>query len=260
MIDINEVIQWKQVYGDIYQVQILDYQFIFRPLGREEYKQIVLLDHDLGEFQEAICFAATIYPENYDYTSGLGGVAEILSNGILEASGLLLGQAEGLLNEFRDDMHSFDHQVDVLIHEAFREFSLEEIASWPIRKTMFYLSRAEWILSNLKGVPIADIYANMSQEEVAEEQSVPARSEMPPEFQEQIDRQQELATNEQYASDFMEAKPKPAPAGAAQTEEEVLAMLAGAGASVTRPAKDLNDVMPELNWFGYMDELKGEFD
>lgn len=249
MIDVSQLIQWKQLYEDVYQLQIQEEHFIFRALGREEYKQIVLLDHNLGEFQEAICFASTLYPVDYDYTAGIAGVAEVLSNGILEVSGLLVGQAEELLYEFRSEMDVYDYQVDVIIHEAFREFTLEEIATWPLRKTLFYLSRAEWILRTLKGVHLQMVEGEEAPQEEYQQprqQAPVAQAEQPP--QRQVEPQAAVTDEPGKAQQ------------AAQTEEEVLAMLAGAGAKVTKPSTDMSEIRPELNWFGYMDELKGDFD
>lgn len=280
MIDINNILEWKQAYGDIYQMEILGQHFIFRALGREEYKGIVLMDLELGEFQEAICFASIIYPQDFDYTKGIAGIAEVMSDGILDASGLHLGQAKELLDNFRDEMFNYDYQVDVLIHEAFPEFTLEEIATWPVRKTMFYLSRAEWILSNLKGVVLQTIdeamiqqYQMEQQMAQVEEQPQPRfvpQDEMPPEFRDQFEKQgpPPMTTGEQAAGGdaFGFSKPTPSPAkplpeGAIQSEEELLAMLSGAGGKVSKPITNLNDVAtPELNWFGYMDELKGDYD
>src|SRR5690606_31620658 len=146
MIDITDILQWKQEYGEIYQTEILGRHYIFRPIGREEYKRIILMDLELGEFQETICFQAIIYPKDYDYTKGIAGIAEVLSDSILDASGLHVGQAVDLLAQYREEMANYDYQVDCMIHEAFPEFTLEEISTWSIRKTMYYLSRSEWIL------------------------------------------------------------------------------------------------------------------
>jgi hypothetical protein len=276
MVDINNILEWKQAYGDIYQMEILGQHFIFRSLGREEYKGIVLMDLELGDFQEAICFSAIIYPEQYDYSRGIAGIAEVLSDGVLDASGLHLGQAKELLDGFREEMFNYDYQVDVLIHEAFPEFSLEEIATWPVRKTMFYLSRAEWILERLKGVSLQTIEEAMMQQIYAQQQLemqqqeekrqfVP-QDEMPPEFREQFEKipPPQMASNEQAAGDVFgfgtpKKQEKPVPEGGIQSEEELLAMLAGTGQSVSKPSTNMNN-NPELKWFEYIDELKGDFD
>ena len=260
-INIEDILQWKQMYGDLFQMQIHEQHFIFRALGREEYKQIIMMDLDLGEFQEALCFNAIIYPQEYDYSRGIAGIAEVLSDSILDAAGLHEGQAKELLDGFREEMFNYDYQVDALIHEAFPEFALEEISTWSVRRTMFYLSRAEWILRNLKGVNLMSAdeeaeYQQMLEEQAAMQQQQQEQAKKPP-GQRQIRR--ELVEGPQEE----EPKPQPqqpVPEGGIQTEEELLAMLSGSGAKVAKPATDMNDVKPELNWFQYMDELKGDFD
>lgn len=258
MIELSDVLQWKQEYGDVYQMEIQDQNFIFRPLGREEYKEIIIMDLDIGEFQEAICFQAVIHPEDYDYSNGVAGVAEVLSDAILDASGLLVGQAKDLLEQYRAEMMNYDYQVDCLIHEAFPEFTLEEISTWPVRKTMYYLARAEWILQNLRGVQIVhideDMYEQMQEQQEPIEQAYHESKQNP--YQREI--RKELVEFEEPKK--KQEKKQDLPKGAIQSEEKLLAMLAQTGQKVTKPTTDLNEVMPELNWFSYMDELKGDFD
>ncbi|UYX56212.1 hypothetical protein M3Y14_33720 (plasmid) [Bacillus thuringiensis] len=255
---INNLIEWKQQFGDIYQLDILGQTYIFRALGREEYKEIVLLDLDLGEFQEVICSQVVIYPYDYDYSVGIAGIAEILSDGILDVSGLHLKQAKELLDQYREEMLNYDYQVDCMIHEAFPEYPIEVIASWPVRKTMYYLSRAEWILQNLKGVRIESIDETMindvQQQQASQGQyNQPMSREMPP---------QEAQSENQ----FMHQQTTPQNSKKSLSEEDmnseaaVLAMLAESGAKVTNPATNFEDVHPELGWFKHQDELKGEFD
>lgn len=264
MIDFNDVLQWKMEYGELYQMQIQEQHFIFRPLGREEYKHIVIMDLELGDFQEAICFQAMIYPQEYDYTKGIAGIAEVVSDAILDVSGLHMGQAKILLEDFRSEMWNYDYQVDCMIHEAFPEYTLEEIATWPIRKTMYYLSRAEWILTTLKGVPLQMIDEQI-EEDMQMQQQYQEQQQAPPQPEPQKQPfQREIRRELVEAPEMPPPQPKPqpkAPEGGIQSEEELLAMLAGSGAKVSRPVTDLaNEQKPELNWFGYMDELTGEFD
>lgn len=239
--DINNILEWKQQFGEVYMIEVLDQQFFFRPLGREEYKEIIMLDLDLGEFQEAICYQTIIYPE-YEFSTGIAGVAEIISDGILDISGLHLGQAKELLDQFRDEMNNYDYQVDCLIHEAFPEHSLEDISTWSIRKTMFYLSRSEWVLRNLKGIPIAPIEETIQQSFESAEQH------------------QEQPLTKQPVKPKKEQPQKSVPEGAIQSEEELLAMLAESGAKISKPLTKHEEVYPELSWFKHHEELTGEFD
>lgn len=235
MATMKQLVEWKETFHSIYEVTIQEQPFIFRALGREEYKQIVFLDLDLGEFQETLCQKAMLEPVDYPFHQGIAGVAEVLSDAILDASGLHLNQAMQLVTGYRQEMFLYDYQVDCLIHEAFPEFTLEQISAWDVRRTMYYLSRAEWILETLRGVPLSQMYY------------MPTELEQPGE---PVDSTDPISETEETP-----------PEGAIQTEEEVLAMLAAAGGQVSKPIASLdNTLTPELSWFGYMDELKGEFD
>lgn len=255
MININDILQWKQQFGDIYQMEIQEQHFIFRPLGREEYKQVVMMDLELGEFQEMICLQAMIHPDDYDYSKGIAGIAEVISDAVLDASGLHMGQAKQLLDDFRIEMENYDYQVDCMIHEAFPEYTLDEISTWPVRKTMYYLSRSEWILQTLKGVPI-HIADEVSYED--EEPIYAPKSQEPPSPPQRPIRKELVEGPEQKES--TQSTQQSSNQNTAQSEEELLAMLAGAGGKVSRPSKDMSEIKPELSWFQYMDELKGEFD
>lgn len=248
---VNDLIEWKQQFGDIYQLDILEQTYIFRALGREEYKEIILMDLDLGEFQEIICSQVVIYPYEYDYSTGVAGIAEILSDIILEVSGLHLNQAKELLDEYREEMLNYDYQVDCMIHEAFPEYPIETIAAWPVRKTMYYLSRAEWILQNLKGVILESVNETIARE--MQRHNQPIDKEM---LQQEIHKQEQVIfqqKNNQNDEKILFEDDM-------SSEEGVLAMLAQSGTKVTTPTTDFEELHPELGWFKHQDELKGEFD
>lgn len=259
MIAMQQIIEWKKQYSELYTIDILDYTFVFRPIGREEYKQIIIENVDLGVFQELLCARVVIYPKDYDFTTGLAGIAEVLSDAILKASGLLPGQSFELLQQYREEMENFDYQVDCVIHEAFPEFTLEEISTWSPKKTMYYLSRAEWILQNLKGVQIAYFDENQKQAMQQQEQVMQQTQQVQPQAPQPREIRKELTEFQQ--PEKPKQKPNNIPSGPVQSEEEVLAMLASTGMKVSNPITDIgSDVLPELNWFSYKDELTGEFD
>src|SRR5690606_20952060 len=103
MIDVRQVAEWKQIYEELYYVSILEQELVFRPIGREEYKEVILMDLALGEFQEHLCQRTMIYPNDYDFTKGIAGVAVVLPDAILDASGLHIDQAEEILNAHREE-------------------------------------------------------------------------------------------------------------------------------------------------------------
>ena len=53
-------------------------------------------------------------------------------------------------------MYDLDNQITCLINEAFPNIDIEEIEKWDVDKTTKYLSRAEWKLHNLRGIPFKE--------------------------------------------------------------------------------------------------------
>lgn len=90
----SQVDLWKKEWDgyDIYEIELLNkYSFIFRTLGRFEYKQLVsFVDINALQREESICNAAVLWPENYDYnvmSSQKAGIASTLAAVIMEKSG-----------------------------------------------------------------------------------------------------------------------------------------------------------------------------
>lgn len=52
-------------------------------------------------------------------------------------------------------MYDLDNQITAIIAEAFN-LDIEIVEQWDVEKTMKYLSRAEWTLHNLRGIPLKD--------------------------------------------------------------------------------------------------------
>lgn len=150
--------KYKAMNETVYQIEFENLIFIFRPLGRLEYAEIALEELDEGEMQEAICQESVLYPKDYDFTKGLAGIPEVLSENILDASGLKQGQIFDILMDYREEMDNFDFQIDSIIHEVYPEYAIEEIESWPVRKTLYYYSRAEWVMRNVRHVEAETFY------------------------------------------------------------------------------------------------------
>ena len=136
--------------------------FIYRSLGRKEYRTIVSSEaiSDCDK-EEVICETCTLYPENYDFSNcDEAGLTTALAKRILEQS--LLTDAMSLTNliyHYRNEMNTdYNRQVSCVIHEAFPEFKLDGddgIENWDVMKTAEYMARAEFILHSLRGVPLA---------------------------------------------------------------------------------------------------------
>jgi len=160
---LQELIEkFLQEYGDVGRTEVCGQEFFWRPLTRKEYKYIATLEIPPEEKEELICHFCVFYPESYDFSNCPAGIPTTLSREILMESGFSYdGNPNPVvrqwLEEFRKEMFYFENQVDCVIVEAFPTLNLEEVANWTNKKTMYYLSRAEWVLTQLRGIPLIDV-------------------------------------------------------------------------------------------------------
>ncbi|MEW6770007.1 MAG: hypothetical protein AB1330_01255 [Bacillota bacterium] len=168
MPEINEdelagrIAEWQAQYGRLGHTEIGREEFLWRLLTRAEYRVLMEADLSPEEKEEWVCSCCTLYPPGYDFTNCLGGVPTTLAREILKESGFSydgnpnpLGRE--MLERFREEMSYFENQVDCIIIEAFPYLRLEEVAAWTVEKTMYYYSRAEWVLSQLRGIQLVDV-------------------------------------------------------------------------------------------------------
>lgn len=150
----------KNEYQELYKTEFKSGAvFIWRPLSPYEFKMIYNNENlKSWEKEHIFCEMCMLYAKidgieynygEYDFTCGAGGYATLLSGQIINLSGF--GEddtAENILIEMRDQLQSFENQIPCIIKAAFgNEVNFDEIETWSIRKIMYYLSRAEFILS-----------------------------------------------------------------------------------------------------------------
>ena len=196
--------EYREKYPHVFVFRVCDYDFIFRALGRKEWREI--LDNDqFSDFakEEIICETCTLYPENFDFSSCEAGVPTELMKLIVKYSYLDSGAARRtILNHYRNEMFDLDNQITCVIAEAFPNFSLEEIEEWDVESAMKYFSRAEWMLHNLRNIP----YAGADPTKLSPDDALTA------EQQEMLYRQQMEDNNYGDTIDRrVESEPKPQP-------------------------------------------------
>lgn len=86
---IGQLNEWREEFGEIYLSDIGDDTFIWRLLTRSEFKDVANKQAGPYEREEQYCALCTIWPEEYDFLSGLGkaGIPSILAEEILTKSG-----------------------------------------------------------------------------------------------------------------------------------------------------------------------------
>lgn len=152
-IDFNELIaRYGDMYDVVHHVQIHGEDYIFRILGRKEFKKI-LNSEELDEMdkEDAICETCVLWPEDFDVDDVEAGIPPQLCKHILENSFLDdIKSTLRLLEYFEDEMTELENQMICIISEAFPNYTLDEIESWNNIRFCKMFSRAEWKFNNLR--------------------------------------------------------------------------------------------------------------
>lgn len=150
----------KAIYNEILKkhpeaqiTSIKDKHFIWRPLTREEYRQVRSLGLDPGREEELICGLCVLWPENYPWHNPeKAGYPTAVCNDILIYSGFLGWQdTKNLLASYESELQDFDHMMDAVIAAAFPSIRPDEPRMWTMRKALWVFSRAKWVLENIYG-------------------------------------------------------------------------------------------------------------
>ena len=169
-VDLKELFEkFSDQYSQVFMESVDDQVFIFKALGRKDFKDLVESKevNDCAK-EEIVCELCTLYPKNYDFENcEEAGLPTELCRIILDHSLLKSSdQLQKAIHYFRDKLEeSLDEQITCVIHEAFPEFPVEDIANWDVVKTADYMTRAEYILHNLRGVPLTPVQIAPEQED-----------------------------------------------------------------------------------------------
>lgn len=149
-------IDFCEKYHNVFMIEINKQIYIYRSLGRSEYREI-LEDRRFDDItkEEIICTQCLLYPnpETYSWDDKEAGIPTELMKAILTDSYLDDTSRRRSLHDFyRAEMYDLDNQITCIINEAFPNIDIEEIESWDVDKTTKYLSRAEWKLHNMRGL------------------------------------------------------------------------------------------------------------
>lgn len=150
----KEFLKLKEQYWNLYYVEIEGEEFLFRELSRSEYKNgIRLYGEDVTSLEEYICGICVFEPVDYDFEECIAGIPSSLSDFILHESGFTedTGKLNEYMNKYRNEMKTLDNQIACVIKEAFPDLNIEDIENLSMEKTVWYYSRAEYILNTLRG-------------------------------------------------------------------------------------------------------------
>ena len=153
--NLDKLIKLENKYGNIHNTNINEEVFTWREITQEEFTKAIRFYSDEEERQEYICRLCIIEPKNYDFSNCYAGIPNTLSRNILLESGHLEQRGMSMLNQARNELTNFENQIAPIVCAAFPKFTLEDVESWTFRKQIKYLSRAEFILTNLYGYNIS---------------------------------------------------------------------------------------------------------
>lgn len=159
----------KEKYHTVYWTHIYNNLYIYKPLGRKDFREICENEEldDIGK-EDAVVKACLLYPQ-VDLDNIEAGIVSKLCKRMMKDSYVdSLETRAAVLDYFRSEMYDTDNQITCIINEAFPNFDIEEIENWDIERTAKYLSRAEWKLQNFRGAvfnyDIAEQYRQAEQE------------------------------------------------------------------------------------------------
>jgi hypothetical protein len=168
----DEIIrELKQKHRRLLATIIGDRIFIWRPLGRKQYREILNNSIDEAELDENVCQGAVVYPE-FDFKLGAAGFSATLAPIIKEESGY--GSPDKVykaMDLYRMEMQHFEFQAEATIATAFPQIRFEQMEGWTTDELMWHLARAEWALKNIHGRNI-DFKPNEEPEEISPEEQV----------------------------------------------------------------------------------------
>lgn len=197
---INRINELEKEYRNVYWTHIEGDLYVYRPIGRKEYKDIALDENlDTADKKDKIVQTCVLMPEDFDVDECIAGIPEMLYEQIIINSYLESNDTiNGVLNYYRNEMFSLDNQITCIINEAFPQFDIEEIENWGVEQTAKYLSRAEWKLQNFRNFQFNEEYFN-AMEEANKEEEVKEVPKEEPKDNKQNGKQKEKLTPEKLA-------------------------------------------------------------
>lgn len=234
----------QEKYSSVYWNTIDGQIYIYRPLGRLEYRELISSDISDLEKEDAVCETCILHPEKLDLDNCPAGLPSQLFNLILKNSFLDSIESKKIVVAYhRNEMQQFDNQITCIINEAFPNFDIEEIENWDMAKTAKYLSRAEWKLNVLRQIPIDYEISDQLMEQ-------------------EWNSQHSAKTDEEEVENVKEQTQATAPEQKkfkVETLEERQARLAKEGPKKKSPEElaRLKAMFPEIDWSAEVDPTKG---
>lgn len=143
----------RRQYGAIYLVDLPGGPVVFRPLSRQELREVY--SPFLGEDPNLLlCQKAVVWPKYHFDGTEPAGLVETLSQHIRQVCLLDTDVARDYLARSRADMQtSFERQAEVVILTAFPQLTKTDLMAMTYEEFLDKLAEAEWALQTIHGKP-----------------------------------------------------------------------------------------------------------
>jgi hypothetical protein len=156
--DAKEFLELKEKWGLLYRAEINGIEFYWRPISKREYNDIVLMDIDDDEKESLICSRCVLRPNDFNFDTGFAGIGATLAQYIYSTSCLdeesIINTIHAYESALEGPTTEIERKMSLIVHEAFHEYTIEEILNWPNEKLIARYAQAKWILKELRGVEI----------------------------------------------------------------------------------------------------------
>ena len=161
---IQRLKELEEQYRTIYWTHIEGELYIYKPIGRKDYREIVGSDLSIEDKKDELIKKCILFPDDFDVDDMVAGMIDVLFDKIIDISYLDSEESRaGVIEYYRQEMYNLDNQITCIINEAFPQFDIEDIENWDVEKTAKYLSRAEWKLQNFRGFQFNEEYFEYAQ-------------------------------------------------------------------------------------------------
>lgn len=150
------LLEWKEAYGYVYYTEVDEQEFIYRPVGMDEYLDLERMAEDFLHLDELLCVRCVLHPILEDWDSELNaGLPRSVATAIREDSGLGGNEEEiallKIIEEEKDKVYNrFVFQMPLIIKHSFPEFTLKEIGKMSMREQGEYYARSLWMLETFE--------------------------------------------------------------------------------------------------------------
>jgi hypothetical protein len=147
----NVIFDLKKKYGNLYSVNVKNFEVIFRELTFTEYDLILYLqeleEYSYADIEDFILDYAIVYPENFDLGKIPAGLVTSLAQNVLELSGFFsVKVAKKILQDKRNEMTDVRNLMKAFVISTMPSFIPEELDVMTFSQLAEHVALAEKII------------------------------------------------------------------------------------------------------------------